>query len=1201
MDCGSLLPLFRSQPAGKARPSHHLPHSTLMKSTLRTLLLFGLAAGTASAQSYYKQPQLFSKQPDEKKSSFLVERFGPVGLSLELIQPAFTIRIKEIEPGSPASQTDLKPGQIIASVNGETLKDIDPRIQLGNMITTAEAKDGILKLLVADQPGGPTREVVVTIPALGAYSKTWPLDCPKSDKIIRNFAEYLKKPGSNKGFADIGMLFLLSTGEESDLAFVRDWARSLKGASTLSWHIGYGGLALCEYYLRTGDESVLPAIQARADQLVLMENNGGWAGRGALAALTYGGGGGHLNAGGTLAAGYLLMAKECGAKIPDETLLRVLAHFYRFAGRGNVPYGNNKPESGYTDNGKNGKLAFVLSAAANLTPAGEKSVYARARDTNSQFAFYSTGYMLHGHTGGGIGEIWRSASMGLLHEKTPKHYREFMDNRRWHYELSRRFDGSFAILAGERYDTTEWGAGYALTLTVPRKTLRLTGAPPTKFSKPYPLPERPWGTAEDDDFESIVGAKLPDGSVPDLSKETFATATGLALISSKDKTKRTREQLLHFLHHPNYGVRTIYRDEIGQHDASLLDGLLAHDDARVRRTALEYLEKNGDLTPPRLERLRTMLTDPQESWFVKDMALLVAARAPQDWIATQVDIILPYLAHHDWWFQNSALYALTPVVADLRCYQKVLPAIGKLLQTAHVYGIVNPIRWGAMPEMIKSAPPEVQALARESFKEAYDNYVDYKHPIEQVNKTVNPTIREFLAETIANVPGGFDVLYQVAKERSPGAALPYEDLFLKADPEQFSPALKKEVDRLIKTRLIPRFIGQNREYLLKEIANENVPSSYHYRSPRMLELADLYRQSGVDGYAWRDFGPKPTEMKFHYLSFDPPEQQAWDVEKARYRPVTLPQGLDDWFQPSFDPVKAGWKSGLQPFGATNGTLETKAGKCPLDFCRHGEPAKTLWEKEVLLLRGSFPFPKFKEGHRYELRLGGMSHVGAGEGGRIYVNGKLFFENKTKVDKRAGAKPFGGHIHRDWWPDFQNGKTDIAYIGFMGNHKGIKSRHLMLWIQEFNMPALTEKEIVQSASALPMTSSAWQALQDPDANDLDPAAGKFVWDGKFISNTKLTGSWKTVGTVANPADFDPAKPKEASRAPIQSLSLQPDGATDELLLIWSGETLMDLRKNESLTMRIESLNGTDYLFIETGGFQTKNGNTWKCPWFVLKRP
>ena len=84
-----------------------------MPSKLCRLLALVLISGTAHAQSYYKEPPLFSKRPDEKKSSFLLERFGPVGMSLELIQPAFTMRIKAIEPGSPASQTNLKAGQII--------------------------------------------------------------------------------------------------------------------------------------------------------------------------------------------------------------------------------------------------------------------------------------------------------------------------------------------------------------------------------------------------------------------------------------------------------------------------------------------------------------------------------------------------------------------------------------------------------------------------------------------------------------------------------------------------------------------------------------------------------------------------------------------------------------------------------------------------------------------------------------------------------------------------------------------------------------------------------------------------------------------------------------------------------------------------------------------------------------------------------
>ena len=288
--------------------------------------LLGTAAVLADTPFYQNPHGLFSLRPSENAEVYNLTRFGPVGLSLDLIQPAFTMRISGVEAGSPAAATgQLKEGMFIESINGEKLAAIDPRIQLGNMITAAEAGDGRLVMQVADEPGGATREVVVQLPVFGNFSATWPLDCAKSEKIVRNFADYLKRPGADQGFAGIGMLFLLSTGEESDLAHVRKWARAHTGAGSYPWHIGYGGLALCEYYLRTGDAEVLPTIQRLADTLVEMENFGGWVGRGPIANLNYGGG--HLNAAGVPAATFLLIAREAGATVPDDTLLRVLERF----------------------------------------------------------------------------------------------------------------------------------------------------------------------------------------------------------------------------------------------------------------------------------------------------------------------------------------------------------------------------------------------------------------------------------------------------------------------------------------------------------------------------------------------------------------------------------------------------------------------------------------------------------------------------------------------------------------------------------------------------------------------------------------------------------------------------------------------------------------------------------------------------------
>ena len=69
----------------------------------RTFLVLALASGLAAADSYYKEPPLFSTAPSPEKSVSTIARFGPVGMGIDLIQPAFTMRIKNIEEGSPAA------------------------------------------------------------------------------------------------------------------------------------------------------------------------------------------------------------------------------------------------------------------------------------------------------------------------------------------------------------------------------------------------------------------------------------------------------------------------------------------------------------------------------------------------------------------------------------------------------------------------------------------------------------------------------------------------------------------------------------------------------------------------------------------------------------------------------------------------------------------------------------------------------------------------------------------------------------------------------------------------------------------------------------------------------------------------------------------------------------------------------------------
>ena len=256
--------------------------------------------------------------------------------------------------------------------------------------------------------------------------------------------------------------------------------------------------------------------------------------------------------------------------------------------------------------------------------------------------------------------------------------------------------------------------------------------------------------------------------------------------------------------------------------------------------------------------------------------------------------------------------------------------------------------------------------------------------------------------------------------------------------------------------------------------------------------------------------------------------------------------------------------------------------------------QTLWENEVLLTRGSFKFPAFQKGNRYRLMIGGMSHVGAGEGFRIYVNGKLLIERERGVGKREGAKPICVWIDESWWPEFDGGEVTIAAISFKNMHKGSSNNHFSVWLQESKIPPLGEKEILNSVVVTPMLSSDWQEKQDPDDLELQSGDDRYHYDGKFTPNPKLPGSWTTVGLVPEIEAFDPEKPRDANRAQLKKLTFKDQGKTDDAFWIWSGDTLMDLDKNQALKMMLKTITGTDYLFVEAGGFSATEQTRLEVP-------
>jgi hypothetical protein len=730
-----------------------------------TALIIAFVGHNASAQDgYYTEKPIYIPFPQPGKTGTM-KNYGPVGIGINITLPN-EMKINNVEKGSPAEATGkLKKGQIIESINGQTLKDIDPRVQLANILTEAEATDGLMKFQIKD-----VGQVVVKLPVLGRYSDTWPMDCPKSDKIVRNLADLLaKKEKPNWG----AVLFLLSTGEEKDLEVVKRWMKDLDGVGAYPWFIGLQGRGVCEYYLRTGDKSVLPVIKKIAEDATKQIYNGGWSGRG-KASFTYMGGG-HMNAAGVHALAFLLLARQCGVEVDEHTLQSSLRYMYRFAGRGNVAYGDQEPEGGFRDNGKTGGLALAMSVAAKLKPNGEDSVYAKARDNSAMKSFYASSWFNRAHTGGGIGEIWHANAMQLMIDTKPNQYRSFMDERRWHFELSRRFDGSFGVHDGGRYDQTAtqgsraWGTYHALIYTAHRKKLQMFGAPPTPWCKTYPLPERPWGNAADDAFVSNEPAEHAPGQKQDLGGETIRTDASAAWMSRLGSA--TDEQLWINLHHPEYGLRVATMRHIARAGkADLVLRALKSADPRVREVGAEGIAgmfkgkplAGNQITDEMWELIGKMVDDPDESWFGAMQAMKALKRADAKRVEPHADRLVHFLRHDDWWLSNAALNAVQKVATDPKHYRQVLPAVAEMASNMRSWRPSWSI--GEFGKQMRSASPEAKQLALDLFAESYLAFSD---TIVEPGGQVTPNQTEYLrgrAHTLLqSIPGSEVVLLKMPK------------------------------------------------------------------------------------------------------------------------------------------------------------------------------------------------------------------------------------------------------------------------------------------------------------------------------------------------------------------------------------------------------------------------------------------------------
>ncbi len=1198
------------------------PAGRVHRLLITQLFVLFLVFDTSAHASFYTEDQLFSRRPDASATMTEIARFGPVGLGIELHQPAFVMKIGNVEEGSPAYKTgQLKEGQIIETINGERLRDIDPRIQLGNIITQAEATDGKIELVVRDDANAPTQNVRLEIPVLGTYSDTWPLNCPKSDRIVRNLADWAAEQEPRiQVMGGLRMLFLLSTGEEQDLAVVRKWIAELAeqhaGAemisSSVNWHLGYSAVPIAEYYIRTGDETAIPLIEGLVRAAEHNYMPGGWStrGRGGWGYML----GGRMSAAGVHVSTFLMLAAECGVAVDPYIMTAAVREFTRHVARGNVPYGDQLPENGYTDNGKNGAVAFTMAAAAAVSPEGEQSVYASARDATAMRGFYSTHWMLHGHTGGGVGEIWRGAGMGLMHDKDTPRYRSFMDHRKWFYELSRRYDGSFAILGGGGYDNTGWGAGMGLSYTIPRATLRISGAPPSQHSHEVSLPSQIWGTTADNDFYSLKPAHMSGGTAPAVDQERVGRDYWIPAILNRI-SEGDADIIRTYIRHPDFEVRRRAAERLNDAGGLVMEALRS-EDARLRDVGVMGLEYHASLrNDETMAILLGMINDPEESWWVVHRALRVVQQHMDDieTLKPHTDRILHWVEHDDWWLSKRAIRIAIRLAVNEHETDRILRTVGQKLAENRRCSL-----WRSrdMISDIEDAPDAVRDELLAMLTTVYQTWpVESEELLEPVHPGSESDLVGRVAEVMTSLDGGFERLYQLSQLRYPEKTLAHQNLFLEnQDQLENYPELLSRVLDLTREELIPEFVVENAEALF--VTRFTRPTSRRPRvyrdqaDQRLEDLVGLYQQAGIDDYNWHDYGPERSEMEWAYHTFDPKEQPPVGQERARlgrYREVTYPDGMQDWNLPSFNPAAAGWERGLAPFAHLNGEKRACGYRCNrhegigMDFCGCAETPNTFWENEVLLKAGVFEIPPFEEGYAYRILYGGSSHVGYGDGTHIYVNGERILHRDRAVDRRAGGQPMGTLVRHHWWDHFESGRVHLAAKSFLKYRHDNWGNSLTVFMQHRKLPPLRD-DFYRGLQLVGLRNDAWQEAQHPDS-DLDPNEDLYVWDGQTRENVRAIGAWQVLDEVQQIADFEPGSLKRPSsdwRPALSEIELENDLATSDPLIVWTGSALLDVQRKEALAVQHAQVHGKDYLFIQAGGFSPDHPEDWTSPWLVFAK-
>ena len=667
------------------------------------------------------------------------------------------LSVTKTQPGTPAAGK-LEPGDVLLTVDGASLEIQDPRHPLGFAINQAEGRDGRMTFTI--RRDAEKRSVTIQLKAVGSYGPTFPVGCRKSQRIVDETAAFLLAQGGPGGgiTGNLEGLFLISTGEKKYMPAVRAYAAALaaKDCGMSVWGIGYSGLFLGEYYLATGDKRVLPALKQRCDRLAAGQYFGGWGhgvnhcGPGYVT-------GGLLHAAGDQALVTLILSRECGVTVSETAYNDALKLFFRYAGRGGVPYGDHHPELWWSSNGKNGGLAAALALLPDKKfQAGAQLLALSDTDTYHNF---------EGGHGSSFGNLtWRNVIDVLVPEQHKDSWRRHKDKMVWFYELSRMPGGGFRTPYFPGYGPIGKAPTYqtgliAMAFTACRKNLRICGKPRTKYSVPHKptAVERslPWTDSLRTDWAEGVACDLE----PHEIAAAFSTLYGpdgkklprrcKCSLNHDQKRKYPVEWYARLMRHYAPTVRDWASHGLGFQGAKAIGEILKalkSKDGRVRIAGLDAISGSTGWSPgktkmnitPEMIRKHFLpyilrpLKDPAAPMWEKRHALMALSCADAATVTRHLDVVTPYFAETEWWLRVAAFAAMHPLIGETKTFRKALPV---LLASYDADRNLPSRRWGATDlfkkaiaknpqlkdEIVAGMARSVNAIqVREGFKQPVD-------------------------------------------------------------------------------------------------------------------------------------------------------------------------------------------------------------------------------------------------------------------------------------------------------------------------------------------------------------------------------------------------------------------------------------------------------------------------------------------------